>query len=1629
MKSLLYSLIISISITMMVNSEILANGSNSPQPLSPLVTNNWLGNTSSNWGTASNWSLGHLPLASEDVVINTGYTYYPIISSGIAQCNHFTLGTGARISLGNGDLEIGGNMTIAGQVDETHANADFMITGNVYWNAGSTANIANGEFHVEGHWFFNAGANAGFQYGTVFFTGSGIQYIYSKSAGCFFRHLTNDKTGGELRLDESSTDSLKINGNLRNNTSASILRMESWLPVLLKGQFVNNGHIYYTRGTLILNGTTHSINLNTGDWLFNLVIKSTGATSLSDSLRIHGDLTISSGTLAPGSWPILINGNWTNNVGPAAFEEGIGKVVFKGPANQFIFCSEDFNILELNLGGDLKINHASYTVTCNQYLWTSGGLSVQPGTFTAHNLLQEGIFGNFWLYTGGTINLTNDDIVDLNGYLHISGGNFNVVGLPGDSSYWAPYLAAGIFMTNGVLDFQNVGIKLPADAEPFTANISGGTIKCAGDLLIQKSGFNPNSGTFEFTGPQPGRILVQDGSNLHHVTINKPSGTEMTLPGNSIKINGNFSILSGKVLAGSCDAYIEGTWQNSVGSDGFDAGVGKVIFSGTLPKSIIGTETFYNLRVNNTGANSYGRLRLTNDITVLNDLYINDGFIEMQSPADLWIGGGLTIESGAGLNAGDSYGAHIMIGQEWKNYNAAAVTSTSGFTSQNSTVTFFGSGTQFLTKSVTEEVFYHLNIDKSSASFRSNQGIIIAGDLHIINGTWEDNVSGLTHQLYGNFTLSTGGIFSSANNTLQFIGQSNTFITNNSPSSQFANFFINKSSNASVTQAGTITLGIPGYSGNLTIQQGRYLINGNTLCVSGDVILNNSGLLRLSQPASTLLMTGLSKTISINNGGKLELIGLAGSPAVISEGTSANYQLVVNSGGIISSENAIFSGLSANGIQVNAGATVDPARPFTGCTFSGVTLNGTLLTLNNSQDLTIHNAFFPSNLHGAAYNVAKTVDSGNIRFIESSGPFSGETFENDPNNRIQWIEPLVATATATPSSVCQGGASQLTCVVAGGVPPFTWNWSPASGLSSSTISNPMATPSNTKQYNVTVVDAIGNTATSSAVITVIPNSTVGVTIEASATTVCQGSSVEFSATPMNGGTSPLYQWKKNNVNITGATASAYSYIPVSDDAISCQLTSNQTGCLLGNPATSNVLHIHVEPVYAVSAHINVTPSSNICSGATATFTCISGMGGITPSFQWKKGGIDINGATASIFTYIPLNGDVITCLVTSSSTGCISGNPALSNAIAMTVNPLQPVSVSVAATDTAICQGVYVHFYATATNGGTMPSFQWKKNGLDIPGANSSHYFYKPFHGDVITCELISSLGGCISGNPAISNSIMMTVNPVQWVSVYIAPDAYAVTPGTKVVFTAFPQNGGTAPEYLWRVNGWAFYDSVFSTFSYIPSNGDNIDCRLVSNVTGCVNNNVAWSNTFTMAVLNANTTVSGTIPEGNQECYSAFNTITVGGAGTPFTVQSGGSATMIAGQKIRYLPGTKVFAGGYLRGYITPDNTYCGNFPPMMASVQTGNTELETQPAPTSQFTIFPNPAREKFTLMYKGELTEEPIMVEILDMQGTTIMRDQMTGERTKQFRLGDNPVGLYLVKVNINNQYESLKLILIK
>jgi hypothetical protein len=80
------------------------------------------------------------------------------------------------------------------------------------------------------------------------------------------------------------------------------------------------------------------------------------------------------------------------------------------------------------------------------------------------------------------------------------------------------------------------------------------------------------------------------------------------------------------------------------------------------------------------------------------------------------------------------------------------------------------------------------------------------------------------------------------------------------------------------------------------------------------------------------------------------------------------------------------------------------------------------------------------------------------------------------------VTATASPATLTPPSVT---TSNLTTSVSGGS-GFTYSWAPATGLSSTTISNPVATPTTTTVYTVTVTNSSGCTATQTVQVTVNP---------------------------------------------------------------------------------------------------------------------------------------------------------------------------------------------------------------------------------------------------------------------------------------------------------------------------------------------------------------------------------------------------------------------------------------------------------------------------------------------------------------------------------------------------------------
>jgi len=446
------------------------------------------------------------------------------------------------------------------------------------------------------------------------------------------------------------------------------------------------------------------------------------------------------------------------------------------------------------------------------------------------------------------------------------------------------------------------------------------------------------------------------------------------------------------------------------------------------------------------------------------------------------------------------------------------------------------------------------------------------------------------------------------------------------------------------------------------------------------------------------------------------------------------------------------------------------------------------------------------------------------------------------------------------------------------------------GSNSVTYTN--AALSNGDKVNVSLTSnatcPTGNPATSNTVVmSVNPNLPVSVAIAPDQNPICTGTSVTFTATPVNGGASPVYQWSLNGAPVGSNSASYTNAALANGDQVAVRLTSNAT-CPTGNPATSNTVVMSVGAPVPVS--VSVAPSANpICAGTSVTFTATPVNGGATPVYQWLLNGAPV-GSNAATYTNTALsNGDQVDVRLTTSIS-CSSGSPALSNAVVMTVNPNLPVSVSVAPSANPVCAGTSVTFSATPVNGGAAPVYQWSLNGAPV-GSNSVTYTNAALsNGDKVNVSLTSN-ATCPTGNPATSNTVVMSVNPNLPVSVAIAPDQNPICIGTSVTFTATPVNGGASPVYQWSLNGAPVGSNSATYTNTTLANGDQVRVSLISNAT-CPSGNPASSNVINMTV-NAYPLVDigsdQTICEGQTASFDAGN------PGATFSWNSGQSAAQIS--------------------------------------------------------------------------------------------------------------------------------------
>jgi len=326
-------------------------------------------------------------------------------------------------------------------------------------------------------------------------------------------------------------------------------------------------------------------------------------------------------------------------------------------------------------------------------------------------------------------------------------------------------------------------------------------------------------------------------------------------------------------------------------------------------------------------------------------------------------------------------------------------------------------------------------------------------------------------------------------------------------------------------------------------------------------------------------------------------------------------------------------------------------------------------------------------------------------------------------------------------------------------------------------------------------------------------------------TSCINEIVTFTANGANYIANPTYQWYVNGIAVGSNSQNYITSTLTNGNIIWCQVFPPSNDC--ESPVLSNSITMTVNPSNQLGISIIATPNDTVCKGDTVLFNSVitNGFGNLT--YQWTINEINV-GNQNSLTVDTLSNGALVNCILTSTSTTeCLTNNPATSLPIQMTINDIIPLIDSITAfPSNIVCNGDKVTFNANGYNGGSDYSYQWKINGINVGVNQESIDIDTLSNGDIVTC-IYSSANSCVSNNPAISNPIVMIVKDSAALQFQIiASPSASICKGTNVLLTAEiigpPANGVTCE---WLINGTSVGTSQTTLFIDTLSNSAVINC------------------------------------------------------------------------------------------------------------------------------------------------------------------------------------------------------------
>ncbi|MFZ4547418.1 MAG: hypothetical protein ACOYN4_08285, partial [Bacteroidales bacterium] len=655
----------------------------------------------------------------------------------------------------------------------------------------------------------------------------------------------------------------------------------------------------------------------------------------------------------------------------------------------------------LNISGNLNVTSGIHVNHQNAVIWVSGNTVWNAGSLVAMNA--NGTFRSVgdWTFNPGTNVQFNDGIVNF-----IGTANSSIFSNSLDSYFNQLLCNKSSGATVTLSNLSQSPCRVKNDFYIFGGNSFYGESSFP---MIFEGAFI-NAGHYRFN--QGEAVLMNasfpispgSGDYFNHLTINSPGTfTFGNTYCDTLYIKGNFALSAGGLNMNNKILAFGGSWYNLPGETAFVEGSGKVIASGSGIQQILSTETFYDFEINSSyPMGNYADVQLDNNLNlnILHNASIEQGSLWLFNNNNLTIGNDFSIASMSGFSAANGTNAGINLAGNFTNANTG-FTNYVGFNSGTSSIfTFNGSADQHLYTSPTaSEAFNHLTINKPSGSVFPMGDLSVKGNFYIEHGSFTNSDVGREFSFFGNLTAAHGTIFfpggtivMKGGNDQELSFSNNSFIEDMRVQKDF-------STNTVLQLTDVISLN----GNNLNVGPGTLNLNGHFFRCTGNVDISNNGKILMNN--DTWLEVGPGNTLTVNNGGLLQVIGSVGHQAKITRNNIENFNFNIENGGILSASHAIFEFTGTYGVNIKSGAIIDESYNISNCIFRNGAAGGRLLTINNSQDLVVENAVFTSNSTGCVYNVSKTNNIGSIRFVDATGDFSGDLFEEDAFGRVIWGWP------------------------------------------------------------------------------------------------------------------------------------------------------------------------------------------------------------------------------------------------------------------------------------------------------------------------------------------------------------------------------------------------------------------------------------------------------------------------------------------------------------------------------------------------------------------------------------------------------------------------------------------------